>query len=214
MITDDIMDHVRRSHPQIEKALLEARRQVAAELGRADHQSIRLCVSEVARTVGPYTSNFFEHYPEYSKADHATRSEIIKKLDKLKICMFMLQFPNRIQDVVQEFRFEARLVAESSVKLASLYGPLLRSLDRAATSPESLKEQLPFFKDLAADAMGRLPDGADPSAFRSLMEIIEYTIHAFPAMEHRRQVFQAPSIDTVHERPANDNRLAAPMRMR
>lgn len=214
MITDDIMEHVRRSHPQIEKALLEVRRGVASELGRADHQSIRLCVSEVNRTVGPYTSTFFEHYPKYSKADHATRSEIIKKLDKLKICMFMLQFPSRLQDVVQQFRFESRLVAESSPNLASLYGPLLRSLERAAASPSNLKEQLPFFKALAADAMGRLPDDADPAAFRSLMEIIEYAVHAFPSMEHRREVFQSPQIDTVHERPANDNHLAAPMRMR
>ncbi len=214
MIIDDIMEHVRRSHPQIEKALLEARRGVAVELGRADHQSIRLCVSEVNRTVGPYTSTFFEHYPGYSKVDHATRSEIIRKLDKLKICMFMLQFPDRIQDVVQQFRFESRLVAESSAELAFIYGPLIRSLDRAAASPANLKEQLPFFKALAADALGRLPDDADPAAFRSLMEIIEYTVHAFPAMEHRTQVFRDTPIDTVHERPANDNHLAAPMRMR
>jgi hypothetical protein len=214
MITDDIMEHVRRSHPQIEKALLEARRGVASELGRADHQSIRLGMSEINRTVGPYISTFFEHYPEYSKVDHATRSEIIRKLDKLKICMFMLQFPSRIQDVVQQFRFESRLVAESSPKLASLYGPLLRSLERAAASPSNLKEQLPNFKALAADVMGRLPDNAEPAAFRSLMEIIEYTVHTFPSMEHRREVFQSPQIDTVHERPANDNHLAAPMRMR
>jgi hypothetical protein len=214
MIIDDIMDHVRRNHPQIEQALLEARREVAADLGRVDYHSVRLSVSEVARTVGPYTSSFFDSYPAYSNADHATRSEIIRKLDKLKICMFMLQFPDRIQDVVQQFRFESRLATESYPELAFIYAPLLRSLDRAAMSPKHLKEQLPFFKAFAAEAMGKLPDDADPIAIRSLMEIIEYTVHTFPAMERRKQVFQSASIETVHERPANDNQLAAPMRMR
>jgi hypothetical protein len=214
MVIDDIMEHVRRSHPQIEQALLEARREVAFDLGRADHNSIRLSVGEVSKTVRPFVSNFFEHHPEYSKVDQATKSEIVRKLDKLKICLFLLQFPDRIQDVVQQFRFESRLASEASPELSFVYGPLLRALDRAATSPANPKEQLPFLKELAADVLGRLPDEPDPSAVRALMEIIDYTLHALPRVEHRRAVFQEPSIDTVHERPANDNHQRASMRMR
>mgnify|MGYP001171394813 CR=1 FL=1 len=214
MIIDDIMDHVRNSHMSIEKALMDTRRAVADELGRPDYNGIRLNASEVSRTVRPFINNFFQRHPEYSNIDHATRSDIIRKLDKLKICMFLLQFPERIQDVVQQFRFENRLAAESSSEMMFIYAPLLRSLDRALSSPENLKDQIPFFKALAGDVLGRLPVDADPSAVRALMEIIDYTVHAFPKMEHRRQVFQAPSIDTVHERPANDNHVAAPIRMR
>ncbi|NTF17854.1 hypothetical protein G6L37_05525 [Agrobacterium rubi] len=214
MVIDDIMDHVRRSHPQIEKALLAARREVAADLGRSDHHSLRLSTSEVARAVRPFTFNFFERYPEYSDVDHATRTSIIRKLDKLNVCMFMLQFPERMQDVIQQFRFENRLASEESEELAFVYGPLLRALDRAATSGANLKEALPFLKRLAADTLGRLPRHSDAQAQRSLMEIIEYAVHTLPVMETRREVVQAPSIDTVHERPANDNDLAAPMRMR
>lgn len=214
MVIDDIMDHVRRSHPQIEKALLAARKSAAADLGRSDFHALRLTTSEVSRTIRPFTSNFFEQYPGYARIDQASRTDIIRKLDKLNVCMFLLQFPNRLQDVLQEFRFENRLASEGSSQLAFIYGPLLRSLDRAVTSPDSLKEQLPFLKELAAETLGRLPDGADPQASRSLLEIIEYTIHAFPNMERRRSVFQEQNIDTVHELPANDNRVAAPMRMR
>lgn len=214
MVIDDIMEHVRRSHPEIQQALLEAQREVAFDLGRADHTSIRLSVGEVSRTVRPFISNFFDKHPEYGKVDPATRAEIVRKLDKLKICMFLLQFPERIQDVVQQFRFENRLASEASPELSFVYGPLLRALDRAVTSPNSLKEQLPFLKELAADVLGRLPADPDPAAVRALMEVIDYTLHALPRVEHRRAVFQEPQIDTVHERPANDNNVPAPMRMR
>jgi hypothetical protein len=213
MVIDDIMEHVRKSHPLIEKALASARRQAAAELGRTGHHALRLTANEVARAVRPYTFSFFERYPGYSRVDHATRTEIVRKLDKLNICMFMLQFPERLQDVIQQFRFESRLASEASPELALVYAPLLRCLDRAATSNESLREQLPFLRDLAADTLGRLPEHADPQASRGLMEIIEYALHALPSTERRHVTFQAPSIDTVHERPANDNHLAAPMRM-
>ena len=214
MVIDDIMDHVRRSHPLIEKALLAARKEAATALRRYDFQSLRLTTSEVARTVRPFTFNFFEMYPGYSAADHATRTDIIRKLDKLNVCMFMLQFPERIQDVIQQFRFENRLASEASAELELIYRPLLRALDRAASSPSDLKERLPHLKELAADTLGRLPDDAEPQASRSLLEIIEYTIHAFPKLEQRRAVFQDQNIDTVHELPANDNRAAASLRMR
>lgn len=214
MVIDDIMDHVRRNHPLIEKALLAARKEVATELRRYDVQSLRLTTSEVARTVRPFTFNFFEMYPRYSAVDHATRTDIIRKLDKLNVCMFMLQFPDRIQDVIQQFRFENRLASEASAELEFIYRPLLRALDKAASSPSDLKERLPHLKMLAADTLGRLPEDAEPHASRSLLEIIEYTIHALPKLEKRTAVLEDQNIDVIHELPANDNRVAAPMRMR
>lgn len=214
MLIDDIMEHVRRSHPEIEKALLDARCEAASELGRFDLTSVRLSISEVSRSVRPFMADFFHVYPTHAKADAATRNAIIRKLDKLNVCMFLLQFPERIQDVIQEFRFENRLASEASAELAFVYGPLLRTLDRAATSPAALKEALPSLKGMAADTLGRLPEGADPQAQRALLEIIEYMVHAFPNAANERTSDRQQDIDTVHEHPANDNRVSSPLRMR
>ena len=213
MIMDDILQHVRTCHPDIERSLRQTRRQVAARLGRTSHSTLRLDLSEVSRAVQPFVAAFFKESPRYRNAAPEERAEIVRKLDKLKICMFMLQFPQAPKDVLESFRFELEEALCQSPEATEVCMPLSAAIEFALQDDGPMIGRMYQIKDFAEDALARLPDEAGETLQRAVMDMIGFAVHAYPN-SMRREDPQPYDMQSVHDRPANDNHLAVPMRMR
>lgn len=213
MIMDDIIQHVRNCHLDIEQSLLRTRRSVAGRLGRTSYSTLRLDLSEVSRAVEPFMASFFKGNPDYASCPPDRRAEIIRKLDKLKICMFMLQFPQAPKDVLETFRFEIGEALYENPDAEGACLPLVRAIEFGLEDDGPMITRMYQIKDFAEDAIARLPDNASESLQRALMDVIGYAVHAFPN-SMRREDPQPYDIQSVHDRPANDNYGPEPMRMR
>lgn len=210
MVVDHIMEHVKRQRPAIDAALNAMRIGISRQYDRPSWRSLRLTAAEVSAAIDDVlVGDFFEAFPQYRSLDYLERQKIIDKLDRLKTYIFMTQFPSRLQDVVQNFRFESRLISEQHVAdLGRIYHPLLRCLDRASISTAHLKESAPMLRGHALHALAALPEDFDPLVVRSLMEIVEYSDHVFPDVEVSMLPQPEPAADT-YRRPANDNGVPA-----
>jgi hypothetical protein len=208
MVVDRIMEHVKRQRLAIDSALNAMRVEISRQYQRPSWRSLRLTTSEVSSAIDDIlVGDFFESFPEYRDLDYIERQKIIDKLERLKTYIFMTQFAPRLQDVVQTFRFESRLIAEQHVAdLGRIYHPLLRCLDRASSDPAALRENAPLMREYALQALAVLPEDFDPLVVRSLIEIVEYSDQVFP----ETQVSMLPYPDTgEYRRPANDNSVPA-----
>jgi hypothetical protein len=208
MIVDRIMEHVKRQRPAIDSALNAMRVGISRQYQRPSWRSLRLTASEVSSAIDDVlVGDFFEAYPEYRDLDYLERQKIVDKLERLKTYIFMTQFAPRLQDVVQTFRFESRLIAEQHVAdLGSIYHPLLRCLDRATTGAAALRENAPLMREHALHALAVLPEDFDPLVVRSLIEIVEYCDQVFPETEVSMLPHHA---EGGFRRPANDNSVPA-----
>lgn len=209
MVVDDIMEHIRQSHSSIEAALDKTRAIIAREYSRPSYHKIRLSPSEVAASIDDIlVGDFFERYPHYRDYGFIDRTKIIGKLDKFKEYMFLTQYSPRMQDVIQQFRFECRLVSEQYHVVSHLYVPLLRCLDRASISALHLKDQAPYLKSHAIDVLGKLHEDYDPVVVRLMLEIVGY---CDVAVKHENVSRSAHSrhVAAIAARPANDNSMPA-----
>lgn len=208
MVVDDIMEHVSRSRLSIESALNAMRVGISRHYDRPSWRTLRLTTTEVSSAIDDIlVGGFFDAYPRYRDLHYVERQKVIDKLERLKSYIFMTQFPPRLQDAIQMFRFESRLISEQHVAdLGLVYHPLLRCLDRASIGPDHLRTQAPLLREHALRALAALPADFDPLVVRSLIEITEYCEQTFPDVELR--MIDAPDAPD-HRRPANDNAVPA-----
>lgn len=210
MIVDHIMEHVERQHPAIEAALNAMRIGISRQYDRPSWRTVRLTANEVSCAVDDLVvGDFFESYPSYRDLHYVERQKIVDRLERLKKYIFMTQFPPRLTDVVQMFRFESRLISEQhAADLGRIYHPLLRCLDRASQSPDHIRQYGPMLREHALHALAVLPEDFDPLVVRSLMEIVEYSDQVFPE-EDMAMLPPAEDEDDTYRHAANDNGVPA-----